>query len=453
MENIQFHEIVNDYPLMNQDDLAALADDIVKHGLRDPNIILLDGKILDGRNRYLACQICGKLDDLVFLPFDTFEHGASPQAFVLSKNKYRRHIQAVVATSASTEMSQMAPHMADQLVLRLSEEQAAVIKAVFTQLMETEDNRTVSSNVVSEAPDVEQVEPVVVSESQAKPVGKRGRKLKEKSSIGVLEHQESSDVSQDVSLIESQSTQQDDSVEIDDIHVPKMSSYVRAELKKVKEDKQVASFSSDSESESSISMNVSESISITAPQVSSEEISVSRLILMMLNSGWLKTENGTPGTLADEIERQFNVVVEISEVLKVMAEYGFEVEEESVAPNEHVLLEKTAVKPETVQLDDLKAVDWGESDPEMNAVLNKEMDDVPVVLLTHVKQIEHDVNVESTMKASAAVCRGLQTTGTCKYAPGAFGKCNLRLFWKEIKHHHPSVSIAFDMDSLVFSVS
>ena len=35
--------------------LKELRDDIKKNGLRDP-LLLLDGKLLDGRNRYRACR-------------------------------------------------------------------------------------------------------------------------------------------------------------------------------------------------------------------------------------------------------------------------------------------------------------------------------------------------------------------------------------------------------------
>jgi protein gp37 len=54
--NYEFHEYANLFPLMNTEQLARLIESLRK-GF-DPNhpIDLYQGKILDGRNRYLACQ-------------------------------------------------------------------------------------------------------------------------------------------------------------------------------------------------------------------------------------------------------------------------------------------------------------------------------------------------------------------------------------------------------------
>ena len=54
--NYEFHEYANLFPLMGDDQLAGLVES-VKQGF-NPNrpIALFKGQILDGRNRYLACQ-------------------------------------------------------------------------------------------------------------------------------------------------------------------------------------------------------------------------------------------------------------------------------------------------------------------------------------------------------------------------------------------------------------
>lgn len=82
---MQFHELANVFPLIEGDEFAGLVADIGKQGLLEA-IVLLDGKILDGRNRYRACVEAG-----VEPHFEEFD-GEDPVAFVVSKNVARRHL-------------------------------------------------------------------------------------------------------------------------------------------------------------------------------------------------------------------------------------------------------------------------------------------------------------------------------------------------------------------------
>jgi hypothetical protein len=52
------HWVADMYPL-NEDDVAALAEDIKANGQIAPILALKDGRIIDGRNRWLACQKAG----------------------------------------------------------------------------------------------------------------------------------------------------------------------------------------------------------------------------------------------------------------------------------------------------------------------------------------------------------------------------------------------------------
>ena len=66
IQDLQFHELATILPPLDDEDLKELAEDIKKNGLGE-RISLLDGRILDGRNRYNACKMAGRklaADDL-----------------------------------------------------------------------------------------------------------------------------------------------------------------------------------------------------------------------------------------------------------------------------------------------------------------------------------------------------------------------------------------------------
>ena len=85
MTELPFHPRANIFPLFDPKDLGELADDIAAHGLREP-IVMHEGMILDGRNRYQACVMAGV--EPTFKDFD----GLDPLAFVISTNLHRRHL-------------------------------------------------------------------------------------------------------------------------------------------------------------------------------------------------------------------------------------------------------------------------------------------------------------------------------------------------------------------------
>ena len=85
--NMQIHEAANVFPMMDQDRLEELAEDIKNNGLQI-EIELFEGKIIDGRNRYKACLLAG-VEPLFMevMPPD-------PLKYVLSLNLQRRHLDS-----------------------------------------------------------------------------------------------------------------------------------------------------------------------------------------------------------------------------------------------------------------------------------------------------------------------------------------------------------------------
>jgi len=95
--NYELHPLCTLFPSLAGNEFDALCADIKTNGLREP-IVLHDGQILDGGNRYRACLAAGVAP--VFTPFE----GESIVSFVLSANLHRRHMtpgqQAAIVASA-----------------------------------------------------------------------------------------------------------------------------------------------------------------------------------------------------------------------------------------------------------------------------------------------------------------------------------------------------------------
>ncbi len=93
---LQPHPLAEIFPPMADEAFAALVADIRENGLREA-IVVHDGLILDGRNRYRACTEVGI--EPITKPWD---QRGTLLSFVVSKNLHRRHLndtqRAVVAS-------------------------------------------------------------------------------------------------------------------------------------------------------------------------------------------------------------------------------------------------------------------------------------------------------------------------------------------------------------------
>jgi len=88
-KELKYHKAADLFPLMVGDDFAALRKSIQKKGLQKP-IEMLDGKVIDGRNRYRACRAEKKQAKTVKVNLN----GLTPLEYVLVANLERRHLTA-----------------------------------------------------------------------------------------------------------------------------------------------------------------------------------------------------------------------------------------------------------------------------------------------------------------------------------------------------------------------
>jgi N6-adenosine-specific RNA methylase IME4 len=106
-EDGNFHPLTEVFPQMEGAEFEELVSDIRAHGLRQPIWIDGDRKIIDGRNRFLACKKAG-----VEPQFRKWNGKGSLSSFVISMNLQRRHLtqsqKAFVALQIMPELAKEA---------------------------------------------------------------------------------------------------------------------------------------------------------------------------------------------------------------------------------------------------------------------------------------------------------------------------------------------------------
>jgi ParB-like chromosome segregation protein Spo0J len=114
--DIRFHPLADIFPLMEGAEFDALVADIKAHGLKE-QIIIHEGMILDGRNRYRACLAAGwniaAIDNMC---------GATsiddPAAYVISVNIHRRHLSAEQKRDLITKLIKATPEKSDRQIAK-----------------------------------------------------------------------------------------------------------------------------------------------------------------------------------------------------------------------------------------------------------------------------------------------------------------------------------------------
>ena len=116
VENIEFHQFADLFPMMQADEFSSLVENIKQHGLRE-KVWLFQGKILDGRNRYKACLQSGVTPE--FRQF-TGDENQALQA-VISWNLERRHLSSSQKAAIGVELEDLLAELERQAKERQKE--------------------------------------------------------------------------------------------------------------------------------------------------------------------------------------------------------------------------------------------------------------------------------------------------------------------------------------------
>lgn len=85
----EVHPLAARWPMLPDDELAALADSIAAEGLLTPLVVDVHGRLLDGRNRLAACTQAAV--DPVFVEHDATNED-DIRAFINAQNAHRRNV-------------------------------------------------------------------------------------------------------------------------------------------------------------------------------------------------------------------------------------------------------------------------------------------------------------------------------------------------------------------------
>jgi hypothetical protein len=112
-----WHEAANLFPMMSEEEKAELVSDIKQYGLYTP-VVLHEDKVLDGRNRVLACrEACVEPRFVNWTPSPKCD---SPTLWVVSLNVKRRNLSATQKAVIAHEMLPILEREAKER-MRLSE--------------------------------------------------------------------------------------------------------------------------------------------------------------------------------------------------------------------------------------------------------------------------------------------------------------------------------------------
>lgn len=144
------HPAADLFPLLADNELAELAEDIRSHGLLEPVWLVPDGNgellVLDGRNRLRACELAG------VEPRTRVYDGDDPYGFAISLNLHRRHLTVGQRAMIADELAVLRAHRPSresaQICAVPTQDQAAELLSISRRSVQT------ARKVKDEAPDL-----------------------------------------------------------------------------------------------------------------------------------------------------------------------------------------------------------------------------------------------------------------------------------------------------------
>jgi hypothetical protein len=111
------HPLSAMFSLTEDEEFEALVEDIAAQGIRVP-IVLYEGMILDGRNRYRAAMECNhKFTEGDFVELAA---GIDPESFVISANLQRRQLSTKAKREVIAKLIEAKPGHSDRALGRLA---------------------------------------------------------------------------------------------------------------------------------------------------------------------------------------------------------------------------------------------------------------------------------------------------------------------------------------------
>lgn len=164
---LSFHPLADVFPLMQGKEFDEFIASIKNNGLRDA-IVIYEGKILDGRNRYRACLVAG-----IKPRTEQFNGGGNPALFVLDRNCHRRHLnesQRAMAVAKLATLTVGRPKSnSEQVPNKISSEEVGKIARVSGKTIR-------NAKTIYDHGTVEEIESVVSGKAKVTPTAKAIRK-------------------------------------------------------------------------------------------------------------------------------------------------------------------------------------------------------------------------------------------------------------------------------------